>query len=80
MQKIIILCTLICASTLTFGQGLYMPLDYQKAYKKGTRMVDGSVSDKYWQNSTSYKIQVEVDPENKLLTGQAQITYTNNFN
>jgi len=33
---------------------LYIPLEFQKAYEKGTRKLDGSVSATYWQNRSEY--------------------------
>ena len=57
---------------------LYMPLEYQKAYEKGTRMYDGSVSPIYWQNHSEYNLKAKVDPYNKLLSGEGLIRYYNN--
>ncbi len=54
-----------------------MPLEFQDAYKNGTRKYDGSVSSTYWQNHSDYKIKAKVDPKKKLLTGSATITYYN---
>lgn len=55
-----------------------MPIEFQKAYEKGTRKLDGSVSPTYWQNRSIYKIKATVDPHTKLLKGEATITYFNN--
>lgn len=62
----------------TKPSGLYMPIEFQKAYEKGTRKLDGSVSPTYWQNRSIYKIKATVDPHTKLLKGEATITYFNN--
>ena len=58
--------------------GLYMPLEFQKAYENGTRKMDGSVSKTYWQNRSDYKIKAKIDPIKKVLRGEATITYYNN--
>jgi len=60
------------------GQSLYMPIEFQRAYKEGTRKMDGSVSPTYTQNRSVYKIKASVDPYAKLLKGEANITYYNN--
>jgi hypothetical protein len=58
--------------------GLYMPLEFQKAYDKGTRKPDGRVSSSYWQNSSDYKLKARIDPAMKILHGEGLITYHNN--
>lgn len=76
------LILLVFVSVITFGQAikknLYMPLEFKKAYTKGTRKSDGTVSDTYWQNKAQYKIKATIDPHKKLLKGSADITYFNN--
>jgi hypothetical protein len=57
---------------------LYMPIEFQKAYEKGTRKFDGSVSPQYWQNRSEYKIKASVDPHTKILKGEATVVYINN--
>jgi hypothetical protein len=46
----------------TYRNGLYIPLEFQKAYEKGTRKPDGSVSKKYWQNQSEYRVDARIDP------------------
>ena len=78
MKKITILF-LISFSTLTFSQQhLFIPRNIQAAYEKGTRSPDGKAGAEYWQNSSDYKIEVEVDPSTYLVTGSEEITYYNN--
>jgi hypothetical protein len=55
-----------------------MPLNIKKAYENGTRNYDGTPGPNYWQNSSEYKIIVEVIPEKKMLCGSESITYHNN--
>jgi hypothetical protein len=80
--KSIIVIVLIAISHQSFAQayrnGLYIPLEFQKAYEKGTRKSDGSVSATYWQNRSEYKLKARIDPYKKLLYGEAAITYYNN--
>lgn len=78
MKRLIIAIIVFWTINLTWSQDLYMPLEIKKANNQETRTNDGSVSSSYWQNSSSYKIKVEVDPVEKLLTGSATIVYTNN--
>lgn len=80
--KSIIAIFLIALSHQSFSQayrnGLYMPLEFQKAYEKGSRKSDGSVSATYWQNRSEYKLKARIDPYKKLLHGEATIIYHNN--
>jgi hypothetical protein len=80
--KSIIATVLIFISNQSFAQtypnGLYMPVEFQKAYQKGTRKSDGSISRTYWQNHSVYKLKARIDPYKKLLSGEATITYHNN--
>ena len=82
MKRLLIFSTLIGISLHTLSQqaprDLYMPLEFQKAYQKGTRKADGGVSTTYWQNRSEYKIKASIDPHKKLLTGEATIVYFNN--
>ncbi len=57
---------------------LYMPLNIRDAYVKETRSYDGKPGKKYWQNSSNYKMKVEVIPDERLIKGTAKITYYNN--
>ena len=66
--------------TITYAQqsSLYIPLNIQKAYKNGTRAMDGKPGPNYWQNSSAYKIKAEIFPDSSKLVGEATITYYNN--
>lgn len=74
----IVLMVFVIVSNAQSPGGLYMPIEFQRAYENGTRMLDGSVSSRYWQNRSTYRIKAEIDPVTKLLKGSAVITYTNN--
>jgi len=76
--KIFIVIVALPCFGLLGQQELYMPRNIQSAYEDGTRSFDGKPGDNYWQNSSDYKIKVEVDPQENLLTGSEAITYYNN--
>ncbi len=76
---IITFLLIISVHPFLFGQDdLYMPLNIKKAYDNGTRNYDGTPGPNYWQNSSDYKIKVEIDPEKKMLYGSETIIYYNN--
>ena len=56
----------------------YIPRNVLKAYEKGTRSFDGMPGANYWQNSSDYKIQVNINPMTRILSGKEVITYYNN--
>lgn len=57
---------------------LFMPLEFQKAYEKGTRSYDGKPGPNYWQNHARYDIRVRVDVPGQRLLGEEEVTYINN--
>lgn len=57
---------------------LFIPRNIQPAYEKGTRSPDGKPGAEYWQNSSEYKIDVEIDPSSYLVNGAEKIIYHNN--
>lgn len=68
-------------SHLGFGQShdLFLPLEFKVAYENGTRKIDGSVSDSYYQNRANYDIKAKVNPKTRKVNASAKITYYNNF-
>lgn len=80
MKLNILSCAFLLVSFVAGAQdkGLYTPLEFKRAYEKGTRKTDGTVSPAYWQNRADYKLKAKVDPATKKLTGEAVITYYNN--
>lgn len=69
--------------TLSFGEtkaqtNLYLPKNFTKAYENGTRSFDGKPGANYFQNSSDYKISVEVEPKTRTVKGKATIVYRNN--
>ena len=55
-----------------------MPLNLKNAYDSGTRSADGNPGKNYWQNSSDYKIKVQVIPPEFLLKGSEKVLYSNN--
>ena len=60
------------------AQDLYMPRDVQRAFKNGTRSLDGRPGKNYWQNHARYNITVTAMPPDRNIKGEEQIVYTNN--
>ncbi|MGW8282956.1 MAG: hypothetical protein ACWGON_06620, partial [Gemmatimonadota bacterium] len=53
------------------------PSRYLDAITKGTRSDSGRPGEKYWQQRTDYRIDVELEPETARLTGSETIRYFN---
>ncbi|MBN1154612.1 hypothetical protein JXB12_06775, partial [candidate division KSB1 bacterium] len=62
---------------LNAADGLYLPRNIRAAYEKQTRSMDGLPGPDYWQNRADYKIDIDFDPETRILTGQETISYEN---
>jgi hypothetical protein len=60
------------------AQELYMPREIKKAFKKGTRSMDGNPGKNYWQNSARYDITINAAPPSRTIRGSESITYFNN--
>lgn len=70
---------IILFSTVALCQdNLFIPRNILSAYEKGTRSFDGTPGSEYWQNSSDYKISVDVDPLTYLIDGTEEIIYHNN--
>lgn len=75
----ILIVVVFCFSTkITISQKLSMPQNIQQAYKKETRNFDGKPGTKYWQNSGKYNINVSLNPQTNIITGEEKIKYFNN--
>jgi len=57
---------------------IYEFREFQLGVEKGTRTRQGLPGEKYWQNSSDYKIEATVDTAENTLTGFAAIRYHNN--
>ncbi len=78
LKLLIAACMLVSITVTAQQKSLYTPVEFKRAYEKGTRKADGSVSPTYWQNRSDYKLKAKVDPISKKLEGEAVITYYNN--
>lgn len=58
--------------------GLFMPLNIQRAYENGTRSLDGRPGENYWINSADYRIDASITPHKHYLNGTATVQYHNN--
>lgn len=70
----------VISASFNFAQTskMFIPLNIKKAYDKQTRTEEGKPGVNYWQNSSDYKINSELDPEKLILSGSEVITYKNN--
>jgi len=50
---------------------------YEQAVNKGTRTHDGTPGPRYWQQWADYRLEAELNPVSKRLTGKGSITYQN---
>jgi Peptidase family M1 domain len=76
--KINFLLTAFAWALNGFSQQLFIPKNIQAAYQKGTRSTDGKPGNNYWQNTASYKLNINFTPANRLLSGIVDINYLNN--
>ena len=56
---------------------LYMPTEFAKAYKNGSRNFDGNPGSKYFINYSDYTINADFDPVSGNLLGTEKIVYHN---
>jgi len=56
---------------------LPVPVEFQQAYTKGTRNVNGKPGPKYWQNTADYDLKVDFNPASRLLKGTVEVSYKN---
>lgn len=55
-----------------------IPPGFYQAVENGTRTMSGEPGPKYWQQYSTYSIDVELDPANKKVNGKGTIVYQNN--
>lgn len=70
---------LICliSYSLSAQPGLPVSPELQKAYKKGTRAINGKPGPAYWQNTADYQLDIHFNPQTGLLEGTVDIDYLN---
>ncbi len=79
MKHVFVITLILIFSTNIFSQSpsLFIPRDVRKAYEKGTRSYDGTVSEKYWINHNDYKIDAELIPDSNIIVGSEEIIFHN---
>jgi hypothetical protein len=60
------------------ANGQYIFRNFNKAYEKGTRSMDGRPGPHYWQNYAKYKINASADPATGKISGKMTAEYINN--
>jgi hypothetical protein len=78
VQRSLGLMVLFSSVMATAQVKLTLPRNLPVAYEKGTRSSSGQPGSKYWQNTGNYTIDVNFNPETRLLTGKVDIEYVNN--
>jgi hypothetical protein len=78
MQRSLVLMALFSSVMATAQVKLTLPRNLPAAYEKGTRTSSGQPGSKYWQNTGNYSIDINFNPDTRLLTGKVDIEYTNN--
>lgn len=78
IRRFLILIALISGSGVNAQVTLTMPRNIPAAYEKGTRSTSGQPGPKYWQNTGNYNIDINFNPETRLLKGKVDIEYVNN--
>src|SRR5919107_4553862 len=67
-------------SRTTAGRGaMELPLAgaYERAVSQGTRSRSGAPGPRYWQQWADYRLEAELNPVSKRLTGKGTVTYQN---
>lgn len=79
MKKLFSIALLIgLGGYVASAQELYMPRNIKAAYAKGTRSTSGKPGPNYWQNHGKYNMDIKVDAETKVVSGEEEILYSNN--
>src|SRR5919206_4302858 len=83
MKRIMLCLMSVGIGLISFGQSKY---DYHEAFNPNFypqsgnefRSANGAPGPKYWQNRADYKIACTLDTTAHSVTGEVEITYTNN--
>lgn len=79
MKKLLSIALLIgMGGYAASAQELYMPRNIKAAYAKGTRSASGKPGPNYWQNHGKYNMDIKVNAETKVVSGEEEILYSNN--
>ena len=74
---LILLSAVLGLSSAAAQSSLYMPIEFRRAYERGTRSWDGEVSEKYRQNTATYDLTASVNPKTRQVNCSGKIRYTN---
>jgi hypothetical protein len=78
MNKLILLSLFSLTGLSVFAQqALPVSAEIQQAYAKGTRNITGKPGSKYWQNTAEYDLEIDFNPDSRLLRGTVEIVYKN---
>lgn len=55
-----------------------IPSQFYQAVKNGTRTMSGEPGPNYWQQYSTYRMDVKLDPASRTIKGKSTITYQNN--
>jgi len=77
-KQIPVFLAFVVLSYNSIAQQLPISRNIQATYQKGTRSPDGRPGKNYWQNSASYKLSINFNPETRLVAGVVDIVYNNN--
>ncbi|MCB0522321.1 MAG: M1 family metallopeptidase [Lewinellaceae bacterium] len=69
---------LLAAFQLQAQTTLPIPRNIRSTFEKGTRSLTGQPGEKYWQNFATYDLHINFTPKTRLISGTADIVYTNN--
>ena len=76
--RVSVLLLFIYEISFSQSNSLFLPINFQQAYKKATRSYGGKPGANYWQNKSEYKIKAELEPAERKLTGEETVEYYNN--
>ncbi|MBD3223399.1 MAG: hypothetical protein GF313_01615 [Caldithrix sp.] len=68
---------MLVSAAVAGNDDLYVPINIEDTYKKGTRSKDGTPGPHYWQNHSKYTIHAELQPHTGLVRGSQSIVYHN---
>ena len=77
-ELVLTLTTLVTCAGLTHSQHLPLDRNTRQAYIKQTRALNGLPGKAYWQNRGDYRIDLNFDPETRIISGTVHIEYSNN--
>lgn len=77
-KQLIVVLSFIFFANVIAQSDIFIPRNFLKAVENGSRTLNGTPGENYWQNSSDYFIKVKIHPTEKLLEGSQRIVYYNN--